>query len=193
MPPGGFPAPEGAPIYGSDGKKIIYDENGKPCRTCNTLANFRLAKFPGMGGLGGAAGGITGAAGAAAAVAPPAESADTTEPDDCPPDSEQLGRATWTFLHSVAATYPETPTSEQQQEMKTFISIFSKIYPCWYCAAGFQKYIKKNEPKVMTQEEFGHWLCDAHNAVNERISKPKFDCNLWKQRWKDGWEDGRCD
>jgi FAD-linked sulfhydryl oxidase len=79
--------------------------------------------------------------------------------------------------------------------MKTFIGLFANIYPCWFCAKDFQTYISKEEtkPKVKTQEEFGRWLCDAHNEVNVKIGKPKFDCNLWRQRWKDGWEDGRCD
>lgn len=108
---------------------------------------------------------------------------------DQPPDVEKLGRSSWTFLHSVAATYPEKPNKEQQEEMRTFIRIFAKIYPCWFCAMDFQKYIKKSEPKVTNQEEFGRWLCDAHNAVNKKLGKPHFDCNLWKKRWKDGWDE----
>ncbi|KAF6011587.1 hypothetical protein HII13_002051 [Brettanomyces bruxellensis] len=114
-------------------------------------------------------------------------------PKDCPADVEELGRSTWTFLHTVAATYPESATEQQQKEMKAFLETFSKIYPCWFCAKGFRKYIKANEPKVMTQDEFGRWLCDAHNAVNKKLGKPHFDCNLWKKRWKDGWGDGKCD
>lgn len=114
-------------------------------------------------------------------------------PKDCPADVEELGHSTWTFLHTVAAMYPERATEQQQTEMKEFLETFSKIYPCWFCAKGFRKYIKANEPKVMTQDEFGRWLCDAHNAVNKKLGKPHFDCNLWKKRWKDGWEDGKCD
>lgn len=105
-----------------------------------------------------------------------------------PPDVELLGRSSWSLLHSIAATYPSEPSVNQQSDMKQFISLFSKIYPCWFCADDFKLYIKKNEPKVDTQEKFGKWLCDAHNEVNVKLGKPIFDCNLWKQRWKDGWE-----
>ncbi|CCH40805.1 FAD-linked sulfhydryl oxidase ALR [Wickerhamomyces ciferrii] len=131
----------------------------------------------------------------AAVIGATTTSKESTYPKDCPPDVNELGRSTWTFLHSLAATYPPKPNETQQNDMLQFLNIFSKIYPCWWCAEGFQSFMEKPEtkPKVTTQEEFGKWLCDAHNEVNERVGKPKFDCNLWKQRWKDGWEDGSCD
>ncbi|KAK9381838.1 ERV/ALR sulfhydryl oxidase domain-containing protein [Kockiozyma suomiensis] len=153
-------------------KGYVLDKDGKPCRSCNSLLEFRMAK------------GLT----AAAALAKPVAT-------DCPPDVNEIGRSTWTFLHSVAATYPEKASSAQQEDMKSFIRIFGNIYPCWFCAGDFRSYVAKpeNEPKVATQEEFGKWLCDAHNDVNKKLGKPVFDCNLWKQRWKDGWKDGRCD
>lgn len=49
------------------------------------------------------------------------------------------------------------------------------------------------EQALKSQEEFGQWMCRAHNAVNVKLGKKEFDCNLWKQRWRDGWKDGRCD
>ncbi|ESW98831.1 putative FAD dependent sulfhydryl oxidase Erv1 [Ogataea parapolymorpha DL-1] len=150
---------------GPSGRKIILDENGKPCRSCNTLLDFKAVT----------------------------KSATKTVADDCPPDVEQLGRSTWTFLHSVAAKYPEQASEEQQEDMRTFLRVFGNIYPCWFCAKDFRQYMEKDKPKVRTQEEFGKWLCDAHNEVNEKLGKKKFDCNLWKERWKDGWKDGRCD
>lgn len=103
-----------------------------------------------------------------------------------PPDVEQLGRSSWTLLHSIAATYPETPSTKQQADLKQFVELFGKFYPCWFCAEDFVKYTAQNEPKVRTQDDFGRWLCDAHNEVNLKLGKPKFDCLLWKQRWKDG-------
>lgn len=107
---------------------------------------------------------------------------------DQPPDVEQLGKSSWTLLHSVAATYPETPTSKQQADMKQFILLFGNFYPCWFCGKDFQEYIEANEVQTATQDDLGKWLCIAHNAVNKKIGKAEFDCNLWKQRWKDGWE-----
>lgn len=35
---------------------------------------------------------------------------------------EELGRATWTLLHTLAAQYPEKPTRSQQRDVKTMVS-----------------------------------------------------------------------
>lgn len=108
---------------------------------------------------------------------------------DAPADVEVLGKSSWTLLHSIAATYPEKPDTKQQQDLKQFLKLFGNFYPCWYCGDDFKAYLTKTEPVVDTQDKFGRWLCDAHNEVNVKLGKPKFDCNLWKQRWKDGWEE----
>ncbi|CDR37861.1 CYFA0S01e18448g1_1 [Cyberlindnera fabianii] len=188
------------PEYGPSGRKIIYDEDGKPCRSCNTLLDFKSAmgiSTPSSNThkSSKSAGGMMGAfAGLAAGGAQTKPNTTTTNgySKDCPPDVEQLGRSSWTLLHTMAARYPEKPSEETQKDMSTFIGLFAKLYPCWFCAEDFQKHIETSKPKVQTQEEFGKWLCDAHNEVNVKLGKEKFDCNLWKQRWKDGWGDDRC-
>ncbi|KAK9465987.1 ERV/ALR sulfhydryl oxidase domain-containing protein [Lipomyces arxii] len=151
---------------------VILDKDGKPCRTCNSLQDFRMAK------------GLTSKAAAMKPVA-----------NDCPPDVNEIGRSTWTLLHSVAAQYPEKASSSEQKDIESFLGIFARIYPCWHCASDFRTWIAKpeNKPQVSGQEEFGKWLCRAHNEVNQKLGKPVFDCNLWKERWKDGWKDGRCE
>ncbi|ODQ82749.1 hypothetical protein BABINDRAFT_169934 [Babjeviella inositovora NRRL Y-12698] len=162
------------PEFGPTGRRIIY-KDGKPCRSCNTLLDFQMA-MPGK------------------AARPAVIAADLTAPvtvvedKQCPPDVELLGRSSWTLLHSIAASYPANPSPIQQEDIKTFVSIFSRIYPCWFCADDFQAYIKKNEVQVKSQEAFGKWMCEAHNEVNRKLGKKEFDCNLWQQRWKDGWK-----
>ena len=114
-------------------------------------------------------------------------------PPDCPPDSEALGRSSWTLLHSIAAQYPEAPSAAQQSDLAGFVRLFAKLYPCWPCAEDFQSYIARRRPVVGSRGEFGTWLCNAHNEVNRKLGKPEFDCNLWEQRWRTGWKDGSCD
>ncbi|KIW75153.1 hypothetical protein Z517_11925 [Fonsecaea pedrosoi CBS 271.37] len=157
---------------------VVLDKDGKPCRTCTSSAAWMAMMKQGTGRKTKAA---------AAPVLPPRT--------ECPPDVEELGRATWTLLHSIAATYPEAAPPETQSVMKQFISTFSMLYPCWVCADDFRDWMKKpgNEPKVKGQDDLGMWMCQAHNAVNVKLGKTEFDCSLWKQRWKDGWKDGRCD
>ena len=42
----------------------------------------------------------------------------------CPPDRQELGSATWSLLHSVAAYYPDRPTPRQQAD--------AKVRDCWW-------------------------------------------------------------
>jgi FAD-linked sulfhydryl oxidase len=128
-------------------------------------------------------------------AAPTLSTHPTQIPTDCPPDVEQLGRASWTLLHTVAGAYPEKPTPQQQQDATQFISTFSRLYPCHWCGTDFQLWMKGagGAPKVSSRQEFGQWLCEAQNEVNKKLGKEAFDCNKWEERWRTGWKDGRCD
>lgn len=115
----------------------------------------------------------------------------------CPPDVEELGRSTWTFLHTLTANYPPHPTPTQQTETRQFLHLFGKLYPCGVCAEDFRAWMSENNaanaPRVSSREEFGKWMCEAHNAVNGKLGKQKFDCERWEERWRTGWRDGSCD
>ncbi|KAH0533756.1 FAD-linked sulfhydryl oxidase ALR [Cotesia glomerata] len=112
---------------------------------------------------------------------------------NCPLDKDELGSATWSFLHTMAAYYPEKPTTQEINDMKTFFNVFSKFYPCAPCREDLQEQLKKRPPEVASQEQLNQWLCDTHNEVNKKLGKPIFDCRLINQRWRDGWLDGSCD
>lgn len=107
-----------------------------------------------------------------------------------PPDVNKVGAASWTFLHAMAAKYPDEPTPTQQGEMTEFLSLFSRVYPCFWCAKDFEKYIGAHAPQVQSREELSLWLCGAHNKVNKKLGKAQFNCDFWRQRWSDGWEGG---
>lgn len=111
---------------------------------------------------------------------------------ECPPDALELGRATWTFLHTMSVYYPERPTVFEKKHMSEFINTLSKIYPCGYCAAHMQETLKINPPAVHSKNDLAQWFCELHNEVNERLGKPKFDCSKVFERWKDGPADGSC-
>jgi mitochondrial FAD-linked sulfhydryl oxidase len=155
------------------------------CRSCNSKASFSQWAQQTKASLKSGAGVSTSAAAAATTAAPIA--------NDCPADVETLGRNTWTLLHSIAATYPTSPSHQQQSDLKSFMSLFSRLYPCWVCADDFQRYMEKEQIRVSSRNEFGTWLCQAHNAVNTKLGKPAFDCSKWEERWRTGWKDGRCD
>jgi len=94
-----------------------------------------------------------------------------------------LGCNTWTFLHSMAATYPKEPTMVQKMHMMNLLQYFGEFYPCKYCAKDFQKYMEENPPNVNNRYELSIWMCEAHNDVNEKLGKPLMDCTAIWRRW----------
>lgn len=174
---------------------VILDKDGKPCRLCTSAASWRnLTKQAKAQGSTSTTPTTT--------SKPISDSTTTSIPlpqsrDDCPPDVEALGRSTWTFLHSLSASYPVKASQEQQSEMRTFLKIFSRLYPCWVCADDFRNWMAepsgRNEPRLSGRADFGTWMCEAHNEVNRKLGKKEFDCRFWEERWRTGWKDGRCD
>lgn len=112
---------------------------------------------------------------------------------DCPLDREELGRNTWSFLHTMAAYYPKRPSEEQKRSMAHFIELFSQFYPCKDCAEDLRESLKTNRPDVSNRSSLSEWMCGIHNEVNIKLGKPEFDCSLVLQRWRTGWKDGSCD
>eukprot|EP00808_Paulinella_micropora_P008820 g28794.t1 len=111
---------------------------------------------------------------------------------ECPVNRKELGRATWAFLHTLAAYYPENPSPRLQEDVRQFMHIMGRIYPCGYCADRTAEEIERNPPRVENHREFATWMCEVHNEVNERMGKPIFDCSTVDQRWRYGPSDGSC-
>lgn len=89
----------------------------------------------------------------------------------------ELGRATWKFLHTMAARFPEEPTASDRTALETFIHLFGRLYPCGECARHFRQLLAEYPPQTSSRNAAAGWLCFAHNVVNERLDKPIFDCN----------------
>ena len=156
---------------------IILDKDGKPCKTCTAFRDLlsHSTKRP----------------------QPSFQNQQQIkQPSHCPPDVEVLGRATWTFLHTLAANFPETPTVQQQKEISSFIGTLGRYYPCWHCADDFRVWMGKrgNEIRTRTRRDLEEWMCRAHNEVNLKLGKKVFDCSdkSLSIRWRDGPKDGSC-
>ncbi|RVX03211.1 FAD-linked sulfhydryl oxidase ERV1 [Vitis vinifera] len=66
----------------------------------------------------------------------------------------ELGRATWTFLHTLAA--------------QVCLNLL-----LW----------RANPVQAGSQAEFSQWLCHVHNVVNRSLNKPIFPCKRVDARW----------
>ena len=104
----------------------------------------------------------------------------------CPPDSLDLGRSTWTFLHTTSVYYPENPTPEDERQMKGLLEGISRFYPCGYCAEHMRQELKDDPPRTQSRSDLAQWMCELHNKVNERLGKPIFPCARVFERWKTG-------
>jgi len=133
------------------------------------------------------------AAAATEAVLAVSNNVATLEDRSCPPYREELGRATWTLLHTTAAYIPERPSRTERSQLKEFMHHLSVFYPCKECAREFREILHAHPPNTHSREQFSQWMCMAHNLVNKRLGKPNFDCSHIMERWKDGWRDGSCD
>ncbi|KAK4054937.1 hypothetical protein OIV83_000861 [Microbotryomycetes sp. JL201] len=60
----------------------------------------------------------------------------------------------------MAARFPEEPSQGDRDAFKSFMYLFSRVYPCGECAAEFQELLKLYPPQV-----------------NERLGKDEFDCS----------------
>jgi len=114
------------------------------------------------------------------------------KPYECPADREELGRQSWTLLHSIAAYYPEKPSEEHRRHAHSFLEALSHLYPCTHCAYHLRDSMAKAPPKLESRTDFSMWLCAQHNDVNRRLGKPEFECapDVLLRRWRTG--DPRC-
>lgn len=171
---------------------LILGPDGKPCKVCNSWQDWAKMKVKKKSEPGKASSSkdpmamMAAMAGAGAAQ---------KSRRDCPPDTADLGRATWTFLHTTAAYYPVSASADQQARMRSLIAALPVLYPCVPCADDFGADASANPPDASGREGLSRWLCERHNEVNRKLGKAEFGCD-WKTldaRWKDGPGDGRCD
>ena len=106
----------------------------------------------------------------------------------CPPDREELGRHSWTLLHTMAAYFPAAPTPSQSQAAVGLIRAVGMLYPCRHCAEDFERNLEHHPPKADSREDLSVWMCEAHNRVNMLLGKPMFPCVLSQldARWRKG-------
>jgi mitochondrial FAD-linked sulfhydryl oxidase len=185
---------------------MVIGPDGKPCKICTAFRNWQprhantiegaskknrgqADNFQSTSAVMAALAAGTGTAAASAnKLARP-----DVPPPNCPPDVEQLGRATWTFLHTTAAYYPEKPTPTQRTNMLMLLRSLPILYPCTSCAGDFDEDMRRNPPDVSGRMGLSRWLCERHNEVNAKLGKEAFDCAKTDERWKDGPADGSCD
>ncbi|OAD04590.1 hypothetical protein MUCCIDRAFT_108418 [Mucor lusitanicus CBS 277.49] len=108
-------------------------------------------------------------------------------------EKAELGRATWRFLHTMMARFPENPTPHDRQSLHDFMMLFSRLYPCGECAVHFNKLLETYPPQTSSRLAASQWLCAMHNKVNERVHKPIYDCSDILSKYPCGCDDGEAE
>lgn len=170
---------------------MVIGPDGKPCKICTAWRNWRPRQSSSQTTSGKTTAAMMAALASGSGLKN--ESDPATRPANCPPDVEQLGNATWTFLHTTATYYPERPTPFQRANMLNLLHSLPVLYPCSHCATHLEEQMKQHPPDVGGRAGLSRWLCERHNEVNERLGKGKFDCVKTDERWRDGTLDGSCD
>ncbi|TIB61749.1 hypothetical protein E3P77_03950 [Wallemia ichthyophaga] len=188
----------------SAGNNMEIGADGKPCKVCNSFKSWSKQQRKGGSGSSGSGSNITNTNNTnntnnttnnTQTQSNIQKLAQPTLADKfgCPVDADQLGRQTWTFLHTAASYYPHTASISEQTQMKNLISSVGSFYPCGDCASHLRSYVKQQPPQVHTRSALELWMCQMHNDVNARLGKDIFDCDKVPQRWRDGWLDESCD
>jgi FAD-linked sulfhydryl oxidase len=115
---------------------------------------------------------------------------------ECPVDKDELGRGTWALLHTMAAYYPDKPSSQQKIYAELLFRGLAALYPCKICATHMQECVRDKPPETESRESLSLWVCDLHNKVNEVLGKDVYPCKLkdLDTRWRTGssacWDEG---
>ncbi|KAF8472793.1 ERV/ALR sulfhydryl oxidase domain-containing protein [Kalaharituber pfeilii] len=101
----------------------------------------------------------------------------------------ELGRASWKLFHTILARYPQKPTHDERDALKSYVYLFARLYPCGECGEHFRGLLAKYPPQTSSRDAASQWGCFVHNQVNERLGKPDFDCTTVTDTYKCGCAD----
>ena len=96
---------------------------------------------------------------------------------------QEIGRNTWSLLHSIAASYPNEPTKEDKQQITNFLYGLANLFPCKICGNHLLRMLNKEGIHADSREELVNYMCKIHNIVNKVLNKPHFDCKKAFDFW----------
>lgn len=104
------------------------------------------------------------------------------------------GRAFWVAMHSVSFTYPDQPSREDREHIKSFLRSISHLLPCKACCAHFRNHLNTVDLKrvASSRDELVRFLVDLHNEVNITAGKPTMTLDEVIEEYKREEGDQQC-
>lgn len=82
----------------------------------------------------------------------------------------------WMTLHSISLIYPEHPTPDDKQILRTFLNDFAESITCPHCEQHFklmfENYKRTHRDWADSRFNLFMFIARAHNSVNRRLEKP---------------------
>lgn len=89
---------------------------------------------------------------------------------------EYWGPPAWRFIHSVALSYPENPTSNDIENYRNFFISIGNVLPCERCQEHYKKNvsIETLNKALVNNKSLFKWTVNLHNKVNKYNNKKEF-------------------
>ena len=90
-------------------------------------------------------------------------------------DPKIWGPHYWHFLHTIAMTYPQYPSTITKKKYYELIQNFSLFIPVENMSGEFSKLLDKYpiQPYLDNRDSFIRWTHFIHNKINEKLEKPQ--------------------
>jgi len=86
------------------------------------------------------------------------------------------GEHLWKFMHYLTLSYPDNPTTDDQNKFKNFFNIIGDYLPCEKCRVNYVKHqseLPLTNDILQSRDKLIFWLSDLHNIVNSETGKQK--------------------
>lgn len=77
------------------------------------------------------------------------------------------GSGAWKFLHMVALSFPDQPTTDDKNDFKNFFYLLKKVLPCGQCRNNFDRHIKEIpiDKYLDSPNHLFEWVVKLQNIV----------------------------
>jgi len=87
---------------------------------------------------------------------------------------EVWGPHAWFFIESVCFAYPDVPSVDDKQNIRSFLSLLQSILPCFMCRQNYKYHLTINpitDAVLSSKQNLIVWVVNMHNLVRKLHGK----------------------